>query len=109
MNTPGDAVDRVLRRFFANEIQAAEAAAQLDALGAEWIMFRPGSLSPDQESRMPELDAARGALKWERAKQRHPSLPDVPYGSAEYEAFWKSVPRSSDEDPEPDLESGGTA
>jgi len=104
-----DPVAAVFRRFFAGEIQATQAAVELDALGGQWVMFPPSSLTPEQSARLKELDAARGALVWERLKGLHPSFPAVPYGSDEYWAFISSAPRANDGAGDLDPGPGGTA
>jgi hypothetical protein len=87
----------VYRRFFAGEIDVLQAVDELMALEPGWIEYFEG-LTPEQETRLDELGAALGARLWEEMKRRHPSLPDVAYGSKEYHDFWRTAPPSIDDE-----------
>jgi hypothetical protein len=92
----------VLRDLLAAQIDPPEAAKRLLALNgpaAVGLAHLPNAFSADDTAR---LGALMAAVRWEMAKQLSPGrLPDVAYGSPEYQQFIAALPSGPSEPPEP--------
>ena len=79
----------VFRHLLAGDIDVREAARRLIQLAPNGPVAHLSLLSPEEQLR---LDALAPALQWEMAKKVVPSLPDVPYGSPQYQEFMAKCP-----------------
>lgn len=85
------AISGVLARLAAGELDAPHAADELSRFGSTGLVIDGRPMTPEQWAR---LDALGPELRWEIAKRVGDTrLPNVAYGSPEYEAFMGSIPR----------------
>jgi len=86
-----EVISGVLARLAAGEVDAPHAADELYRLTPADLVIDGRPMTPTQWAR---LDALGPELRWEIAKRAGGSvLPNVAYGSAEYDAFMESPPR----------------
>ena len=92
----------ILHDLLAGRIDAREAASLFRSLSgpaAFGLAHAPDALSDTDAAGLEPLMAA---VRWEMAKQDRPGLlPDVAYGSPEYQAFIATVPSGPIVPPEP--------
>jgi hypothetical protein len=84
----------ILRRLAAGAMDARQAAGELVALNLPGLAAGQDEFTPEERS---ALDRLLPEVRWEMAKRLSAGLPDVPYGSPEYEAWRSAIPRVADQ------------
>jgi len=80
----------ILKRLIAGALDSHQAAAELVALNLPGLAVGSGVFTTDEHLALKRL---MPELSWEMDKRLSTQLPQVPYGSPEYQAWKASIPR----------------